>query len=101
MKVGVPDTPLLHADDNDSNTKTPLLDSINVLKPSSIGNESDGSQSQVAQGGVIFQRLSYKRISDVKSGMNKPPIGVDALSRVSQNYRFINLLNPKQGQHDG
>ena len=43
MKVGVPDTPLLHADDNVPNTKTPLLDSINVLKPSAIGNDAEGN----------------------------------------------------------
>ena len=48
MIMGVPDTPILNPDDNDLNIKTPLLNNINVLRPSQIGNGTDGNSNQVS-----------------------------------------------------
>ena len=48
MIMGVPDTPILNQDEKDLNIKTPLLDSINVLMPSQIGNGADGNSNQVS-----------------------------------------------------
>ena len=48
MIMGVPDTPILNPDDNDLINKTPLLNNINVLRPSQIGNGTDGNSNQVS-----------------------------------------------------